>query len=230
MIAALYALFWIAVTVGLYGASDWLYRRCGHRAFVHPVLLPVVVLIVIFEASDLDSAKYLASTQILSTFLAAAVVGLAVPLYRSFHALKENRMAVMVAIAGGSASGVISALVPAWLLHAPEGLIASLLTKSITTPIAVTVAQSVGGIPAVAAAVVIVTGLVAALVGPWLLRFVGVDDPVATGVALGTAGHAIGTAEAVRRSDVMGSAAAFAMIINGLATAVLLPLIAAVVG
>jgi len=218
-------IIWPALTIALFLIADRLYERLGHRAYAHPILLPSVVLIGWFSLMDADLSAYQAATNGFGLLLAAAVVGLAVPLYRSWGAVKANKRAVLAAVAGGSVAGVLSALAPAVILHAPPELVASLGTKSITTPLAVTVVGSIGGVPSVAAAVVVVTGLFAALVGPWLLRAFGVDDDVATGLALGTAGHAIGTAEAVRRSDTMGAAAAFAMTVNGLATAVLLPLV-----
>ncbi|SDE69869.1 LrgB family protein [Kordiimonas lacus] len=216
---------WPAVTALLFVAANWLYGRAGERAYAHPILLPSVALMGWFSLNEDGLMAYVADTQFFHIFLAAAVVGLAVPLYRSWGAVKANKRAVLAAVAGGSIAGVMSALVPAMLLQASPEIIASLGTKSITTPMAVTVAGSIGGVPSIAAAVVVITGLFAALVGPGLLRALGVDDDVATGLALGTAGHAIGTAEAVRLSRTMGAAAAFAMTANGLATAVLLPLV-----
>ncbi|MFC4347609.1 LrgB family protein [Kordiimonas lipolytica] len=218
-------IIWPALTIALFLIADRLYERLGHRAYAHPILLPSVVLIGWFSLLGADLPAYQAATNGFGLLLAAAVVGLAVPLYRSWGAVKANKHAVLAAVAGGSVAGVLSALAPAIILQAPPELVASLSTKSITTPLAVTVVGSIGGVASIAAAVVVVTGLFAALVGPWLLRALGVDDDVATGLALGTAGHAIGTAEAVRRSDTMGAAAAFAMTVNGLATAILLPLV-----
>jgi len=218
-------MIWPIVTVVLFLIADRIYQRLGHRAYAHPILLPSAVLLAWFSVHEAGLEAYLTATDGLGVLLAAAVVGLAVPLFRSWGAVKANKRAVLAAIAGGSISGVMSALLPAILLDAPAALTASLGTKSITTPLAVTVVESIGGVASIAAAVVVVTGLFAALVGPWFMRALGVDDDVATGLALGTAGHAIGTAEAVRLSDTMGAAAAFAMTVNGLATAVLLPLV-----
>lgn len=218
-------ILWPLVTILLFLIADRTHKRLGHRAYAHPILLPSVVLLGWFSVHEAELPAYLVATDGFAVLLAAAVVGLAVPLYRSWGAVKANKRAVLAAIAGGSVSGVLSALLPAIMLDAPAALTASLGTKSITTPLAVTVVEGIGGVPSIAAAVVVVTGLFAALVGPWLLRALGVDDDMATGLALGTAGHAIGTAEAVRLSNTVGAAAAFAMTVNGLATAVLLPFI-----
>ncbi|NVJ97199.1 MAG: LrgB family protein [Alphaproteobacteria bacterium] len=218
-------MIWMAVTALLFVASDALYRAAGRRAYVHPVLLPVTVLVAAHQLGALDLAAYGSATEPFSVMLSVAVVGLAVPLVRNLGVMQQNRAAVLAAIAGGSITGVMTAIVPALLLGTPEGLLASLATKSITTPLAITTAEAIGGVPAIAVGIVLVTGFVVALVGPAVLRMLGVDDETAMGLAIGTAGHGIGTAEAVRLSDAMGGAAALAMTINGLTTALVLPLV-----
>lgn len=216
---------WLPIVAGLYLIADHLYRACGQRAIANPVLLPVILLIASFHVFGGDVRAFETGTRPLMWMLSAAVAALAVPLYRSRHAIRRNKPAIVAAIAGGSITGVGLAIVPALVLEGGSSLGATLATKSITTPIAMAAAESIGGLPPLAAAVVIVTGLFAALVGPPFLRLLGVDDETTLGLALGTAGHAIGTAEAVRLSDGMGAAAAFAMTTNGLATALLLPII-----
>lgn len=215
-------ILWCAATVMLFAVADLMYRRAGRRAWAHPTLVPTAILIVLFSCFDLDFAAYQAGTKVFDLMLTAAVAGLAVPLFKNRKVLAKNRATVIAATAAGSVAGVCSALAIAWGLGAPAELVASVATKSVTTPIAVVAAPSIGGVPAVAAAVVIVTGLVVATFGPPFLRMLGVDDDIGFGVALGTAGHAIGMAEAVWRSDMMGAAAAFSMAVNGLATALLL--------
>ncbi len=216
---------WFAATVLLFGVADFIYRRVGEKAWAHPTLMPTAILILLFSYLDLEFAAYQAGTKVFDLMLGATVAALAVPLFKSREVLVKDKAAVIAATAAGSIAGVCSALLITWMLGAPAELMASVSTKSVTTPIAVVAAPSIGGVPALAAAVVIVTGLVVAIFGPPFLKMLGLDDEVGQGVALGTAGHAIGMAEAVRRSDVMGAAAAFSMAVNGLATALLLPLI-----
>lgn len=216
---------WFVATLGLYAVSDMLHRRAGRKAWAHPVLLPVAVLIAVFSFTDSSLQAYRQGTDMLGLLLMAAVAALALPLYRNARAIRAEAVAVAVALVGGSLAGVGSALaVAVWLKSSPE-LVATLATKSITTPMAVLVSGEIGGMPALAAAVVIVTGLVAAIMGPPFLRLIGVDDDLSMGLSLGTAGHALGMAEAASRSELMGAAAAFAMAANGLATALLLPLV-----
>ncbi|WP_262689927.1 LrgB family protein [Kordiimonas aestuarii] len=216
---------WLLLTMGLFIIADALYRKGGCRAWLHPTMLPTIVLIVLFYLTDLSYVGFVAETHILYAGLLAAVAALAVPLFRNLQVLRAEKAAVIAAITAGSVSGVGTATGIIWLLNGPGGLYASVVTKSVTTPIAVTVADAIGGSQALAAAVVIVTGLSAAICGPWILNRLGVDDEAQMGVALGTAGHAIGMAEAVRRSELMGASAAFAMAANGLATAIVMPLL-----
>lgn len=217
-------LLWLGLTVGLFLIADRIYRHTGGRAWAHPILLPTVVLILVFLAFPKALDAFEQGTHVLYSGLLAAVAALAVPLYRNLGVLQAHKIAITAAIAGGSVTGVGSALGVTLLLGGDAALLASVASKSVTTPIAISVADSIGASAPLAAAIVIVTGLVAAIFGPAILRQLGVEDEVATGLALGTAGHAIGMAEAVRRSEVMGAAAAFAMAANGLATAFLLPI------
>lgn len=216
-------LIWLLVTILLFAVSDYLYSRHGGRVWLHPILLPTTVLMIVFAVFPSQVRAYEAGTNILYAGLLAAVAALAVPLYRNRAVLRRERGAVCAGIVAGSLSGVATA-VAALCLMAPGGkLMGAVVTKSVTTPIAISVAGSIGAPASLAAAIVIVTGLVAAIFGPPLLRRLGVDDDVCMGLALGTAGHAIGMAEAVRQSDLMGATAAFAMAANGLMTALVVP-------
>ncbi|WP_417458154.1 LrgB family protein [Kordiimonas sp.] len=222
---AVMPVLWFFTTITLFALADLLYRRTGGKAWAHPTLMPTLVLILVFTYTDFDFTHYQIGTRIFDLLLGAAVAALAVPLFRSRKVLATEKQAVFAATAAGSLMGVGSALCIALLLRSPADMVASVATKSVTTPIAVVVAPSIGGVPGLAAAVVIVTGLVIAIFGPPFLKMLGIEDDIEKGVALGTAGHAIGMAEAVRRSELMGAAAAFSMASNGLVTALLLPII-----
>lgn len=216
---------WLGVTVLLFALGDWLYRRSGGRVWFHPILLPTVLLVLLFLLKPGLFAAFEQDTNVLYAGLLAAVAALAVPLYRNLGVLRQEKAAVAAAIIGGSVAGVTSALGIIAILSADDALYGAMVSKSVTTPIAISIADGIGASASLSAAIVIVTGLFAAIFGPPILAKCGIDDDVGMGLALGTAGHAIGMAEAVRRSDVMGAAAAFAMAANGLATAVIVPLV-----
>ncbi|WP_417451488.1 LrgB family protein [Kordiimonas sp.] len=216
---------WLVFTVVLFGLADWVYRRCDTPAWLHPTILPTSVLIAAFMLTDLSYENFVADTRVLDMGLLAAVAALSVPLFRNLAVMKAEKTAIMAAIIAGSVTGVGTALGCIYLLDGANSLYASVVTKSVTTPIAVTVAENIGGSAPLAASIVIVTGLMAAIFGPAIIRKLGTDDDILTGIALGTAGHAIGMAEGIRRSELMGAAAAFAMAANGLVTAIVLPLL-----
>ena len=216
-------LWFIAVLVA-YGLADMLFIRSGRKPWLHPVILPAAAGITVIAYFDLPFGMFEQGTHIFHLLLMAAVAALALPLYRNFAAVRKDPAAVIAAIVGGSLAGSGSAVTVAVLLNAPTALSASLASKSVTTPIAILVTEQIGGIPSIAAAIVIVTGLVIAVIGPRVLHLFGIDGDITVGLAMGTAGHGLGMAEAVRRSDLMGAAAAFAMAGNGLVTAVLLPI------
>ncbi|UTW60099.1 LrgB family protein [Kordiimonas sp. SCSIO 12603] len=217
--------FWFLSVCGLYGLADILYRRSGRKHFLHPVMLPTILLVSVLHFTSLEYAVFERATYVFDVLLMAAVAALSVPLYRNFSAIRRNPVAILSALVGGSVAGSGSAVVVALWAKASPDVVTSLYVKSITTPMAVAVVEPLGGIPAISAVVVILTGLIVALIGPSVLRMVGVDHQVAQGIAMGTAGHALGMAESIRHSDLMGAAAAFAMATNGLLTALLLPLL-----
>ncbi len=217
--------FWFFLLVIFYVAADVFYRKMNRKHWFHPVIFPTVALMCLLYFGEYDVTEFEKGTAVFSVLLMAAIAALSVPLYRNFSAIKENPVAVFAALVGGSVAGSGSAVAVGLLLKASPELVSSLYVKSITTPIAVAAVVPLGGIPAISAVVVILTGLVVAITGPYVLRICGVDDDMAVGIAMGTAGHALGMAESIRHSDLMGAAAAFAMATNGLLTAFLLPLL-----
>jgi len=217
------ASLWFVALLAAYGFAEMLFVRLGRRAWSHPVLLPSAACIIAIVYFGLPFSEFEQGTRVFHFLLMAAVAALAIPLYRNIGAIRKDPAAVVAAVVGGSIAGSGSAVAFSILLGGQEALSATLAVKSVTTPIAIIVAEQVGGIPSISAAVVISTGLVIAIAGPWFLRLFGVAGDITVGIAMGTAGHGLGMAEAVRRSELMGAAAAFAMAANGLITAVLLP-------
>ena len=215
---------WFAALLAAYGLAELIFVRMGRKAWLHPVLLPSALCIAAILYFKLPFTEFEQGTRIFHLLLMAAVAALALPLYRNISAIRKDPTAVVAAIVGGSIAGSGSAVVISILLGGQVTLSASLAVKSVTTPIAIIVAEQIGGIPSISAAVVITTGLVIAIAGPKVLRLFGIEGDITVGIAMGTAGHGLGMAEAVRRSELMGAAAAFAMAANGLVTAVLLPI------
>ena len=217
------ALIWLAITVVAYLGALAFARRVNGYPLANPVLVASVPVILAMLATDTPHAVYQEGGEWLLALLGPATVALAIPLFRNWPKVRAAAGPLFLAIGAGSVTAVSTALVTAWALGAETQTLLSLAPKSVTTPIAMGIAQTTHGLPLLAAAIVIVTGVVGAIIGPWLLNRLGIKDAQAHGVALGTAAHGIGTARAFQESEETGTFSGVAMGVNGIATALLLP-------
>lgn len=217
----------LTLTLWAYVGGHWLYRRAGRNPLVNPVLIAVLMLVVLLDVTDTDYRDYFAGAQFVHFLLGPATVALAVPLYRQVQALRRSLPALLVALLVGSVTAALSAVAIAWVLDASRPVLLSLAPKSVTTPVAMGIAEGLGGLPSLTAVLVILTGIIGAALGPLVLDLLRVRDWPARGFALGVASHGIGTAQAFQANEAAGAFASLAMGLNALATAVLLPLLAA---
>jgi predicted murein hydrolase (TIGR00659 family) len=218
------ALLAIAATLAVYAAARWLQRRTG-SVLLHPVLVSIVVLIIALRSMGIAYAAYDRGGRVLTFLLGPAVVALGLPLFRQMEEIGRRGRGVLLSIAAGSAAGALSATAAAALLGASDPVVRTLAARSVTTPIAMSIADRVDGIPALAAAVVILSGILGAVIGPPLLRRIGVRSRTAFGLALGAAAHGVGTARAAEEGEVEAASSGLAIGLMGVATAVLAPLV-----
>jgi putative effector of murein hydrolase len=218
--------FGLALTVAAYLGAGELHRRLGRPALLAPVLVAMVVVSVVLEVLGISYPEYLASVSILTLLLGPATVALALPLLRSGRALLADRAAVLVTlvVTGVVSVGVTVAALLA--LGADDSLVLTTLPRSVTTPVALTVGETIGANTTLAVVLTLVSGVLGATVGPWLLDRVRVSDPRARGFAIGMVSHGIGTSRALVESDVTGGWSSAAMVLNALAMTVALPLVA----
>lgn len=217
-------LFAITVTFVTYFLAQQLYARKPFP-FLSPVLVSIVVLICLLKLIGLDYHTYNRGGKIISFFLGPAVVALGVPLYEQLAEIKRQGLPVLISIIVASVVGVVTAAGTAVLLGASTEVAASLAPKSVTTPIAIGIAEKIGGIPSLTAALVIAAGVLGAVAGPAFLKIIGITDKTAFGLAMGAASHGIGTARAMEEGRLEGAASGLAIGLNGLATAVVTPFI-----
>ncbi len=216
----------LTVTLLAYQGGLWLYERSRRHPLLNPVLLAVLALVALLHLTGTDYRTYFEGAQFVHFLLGPATVALAIPLYRQIHALRRSLAAVLVAIVCGSLTAAASAVGIAWALGASREVLLSLAPKSVTSPIAMGIAEQLGGVPSLTAVFVILTGITGAVLGTWTLNALRVRDWRARGLAVGVAAHGIGTARALQVNEVAGAFAGLAMGLNGVATAVLLPLAA----
>ncbi|WCM89686.1 LrgB family protein [Acidovorax sp. NCPPB 3576] len=221
-------LTWLTLTLLAYLAALWLYRRSGHNPFLLPVLTAVIGIVCVLLALGVPYPVYFEGVQLIHFFIGPATVALAVPLYGQLGKIRQIWRPVAVALLAGSVAAIGSAVLVAWALGGSMQTLMSLAPKSATIPIATAVAERLGGIASLAAVAVAVTGIAGAVMAGPLLRVLGLDgDPVVRGFAVGLTAHAIGTARELQTNATAGSFAALAMALNGIATALLMPVMAA---
>lgn len=217
----------LTVTLCAYVLGYYLYRKCRFNPLVNPVLIAVLVLVSLLLVSETPYSSYFEGAQFVHFMLGPATVALAVPLYRQFHHVRRSAVAVGVALLFGSLTAVLSAVAIAWLLGASRATLLSLAPKSVTTPVAMGIAEQIGGLPSLTAVLVILSGITGAVLGTYTLNLVRVKDWRARGIAMGVASHGIGTARAFTVNEVAGAFSSLAMGLNALATAVLVPVLLA---
>lgn len=213
----------LTLTLLAYLAALALYRRADFHPLANPVMLSVAMLAAVLLTTGMPYEHYFDGAQFVHFLLGPATVALAVPLYAQWPRLKAMAGPLTIALLAGSLTAALSAYAIGALLGASRQSLISLAPKSVTMPIAMAVAEPLGGIPALAAAMVLVTGVLGAVGARYVYRWLGIGDPVVRGFAIGLAAHGIGTARAFQVSEQAGAFAALAMGLNGLLTAVSLP-------
>lgn len=215
-------LFGIGLTLLAYALAQKAYQRTGAILF-NPVFTSIVGIILLLLALDIPYDSYVQGGRFILFLLGPAVVALAVPLYTRRQEILAKKGPILIGIAVGALTSIVTASGLAWLLGGSTEVILSLAPKSVTTPIAIGIVEKIGGIPPLTAGIVVLTGCLGAICGPEFCRLVGIRDPAAMGLAVGTASHGIGTARMLEVDRLGGAVAGLAIGINGLITALLLP-------
>ncbi len=215
----------LTLTLVAYQAGYKVYERARLNPLLNPVLLAVVMLVGILWSTGTPYRTYFEGAQFVHFLLGPATVALAIPLYRQWNLVKASAPALLASISLGSLTAAVSAVVLVKLLGGSETTMISIAPKSVTAPIAMGIAEQLGGLPSLTAVLVVLTGILGAALGPPLLNLLRIRDWAARGLALGTASHGIATARALQINEVAGAFAGLAMGLNAVATAFLLPLL-----
>ena len=223
-------LLWLTATLIAYIGAYTVYQKARFNPLLNPVALAVIVLGLLLAVTDTDYRSYFDGAQFVHFLLGPATVALAVPLYTHFRKVKRAALPMLAALIAGSLTAMVSAVVIALALGGSPQTVASLVPKSVTTPVAMGVAEQIGGLPSLTAVMVILTGIVGAMSAGPLFNLMGIKDWRARGFAIGIASHGIGTARAFQVSEVAGTFAGIAMGLNALLTAILAPLVLGALG
>lgn len=221
--------FLLALTFIVYLLAKILQKRTG-ILLLNPILVSMAVLILFLTTFDISYDTYYEGGQLIEFWLKPAVVALGVPLYLQLESIKKQFIPIIVSQLVGCVVGIVSVVLIAKYTGASEPVIASLAAKSVTTPIAMEVTESLGGIPALTAAIVVCVGIFGALMGFKVLTWGRVGSPIAQGLSMGTASHAVGTSAAMERSTKYGAFASLGLTLNGILTALLTPIVMDLLG
>ncbi len=215
----------LTVTVGAYVVSHWIWRRAKMTPLLNPVLLSIIFIGIFLRFGHIEYRDYFDGAKFIHFLLGPATVALAIPLYRQVRSVIRLLPALGVALLAGAVTAAVSAVGIARVLGASRETVLSLAPKSATTPIAMGVAERIGGLPSLTAVFVILTGIVGSILGLAVLKWVRVTDDRARGFALGVAAHGVGTARAIQVGETAGAFAGLGMSACGVATALLVPLL-----
>jgi len=216
--------FMLTLVMGTFLLGVWIYKR-SKITLLQPLLISMIIIIPFLKITGIEYQTFYHQTRILNFMLGPSVVALGFVLYEQMEHIRGNVVSILTAVFVGSVVGIISVLLVAKLFGADELLMASLAPKSVTTPIAISLAEKNGGVPALTAAFVVICGLFGGLIGPLVLRRLGIKSKIARGLAMGSASHALGTVRALEMGALEGAISGLAIGIMGIMTALLIPLV-----
>ena len=219
----------IALTFSAFAMFKALQKKTGW-VLLNPILLTIAVLILFLKSADVSYETYSEGGELIAFWLKPAVVALGVPLYLQLEMIKKQWLPILLSQLVGCLVGIISVVLIAKGLGATPDVICSLAPKSVTTPIAMEVSNATGGIPSLTAAVVVMVGLFGAVFGFKVLSLGQVKSPIAQGLSMGTATHAVGTSAAMEVGRKYGAYAGLGLTLNGILTSILAPMVLRLLG
>ena len=211
--------FGVALSILAFWAAGKLQKRTG-LVLCNPLLVSILLVIAVLTALKIPYENYSQGGDLINLFLAPATACLAVAIYSRIRILKENWLPILVGCTVGSAVSMGSVWALCRLFHLEEALTVSLVPKSVTTPIAVSVAEAHGGIPSITVVAVLITGVCGSVTAPLLIRLFRVKDPVTAGLAIGACSHALGTSKALELGETEGAMSGLAIGVCGLITVI----------
>lgn len=216
--------FPVLLTLTAFRIGQWCQEKWKKPIF-NPTLIGMILVILFLLATGMDTEVYTAGASKISWLMTPATICLAIPMYEQFRVLKKNLKAIVLGVAAGAVSCLVILLGCGLLLGFDHSIIISLMPKSVTTAIGVPLSELFGGMGAVTTAAIIVTGIVGNMMGVTFCKWFRITDEVAQGVAFGTSAHVIGTSKAGELSGLSGAVSSLSLVVAGLLTAVLFPIL-----
>lgn len=214
----------LPLTIGIYLLSLILYRKV-RVGILHPLTVTIGVIILMLYLSGTSYEEYKQGSELIDFLLGPSVVSLGYILYEQSKYLKGRVVSIMLSLFVGSLIGILSAVGLAYALGAEQAIAYSMEPKSVTTPIAIALSEQSGGIPALTAVVVVISGIIGGVIGPPLFKWLGIQSRIAKGLALGAAAHGVGTSVAIQMGALEGAIGGLAIGIMGVFTSILIPIV-----
>ena len=216
-------IFGLLLTIIFYNLGRFIQRKTGNPIF-NPLLIAIICIIAFLSITKIPYEAYKIGGDSINFFLSPVTVVLAVPLYKQLSLLKKNFIPIIIGITIGCLVSVLSIMALARLFNLNNELIISLLPKSVTTPIGIEISNTLGGITGVTVLAVVITGITGAIIAPIVCKVFRITDPVARGIGIGTASHAVGTSKALEMGETEGAMSSLSIGIAGLITVVIAPI------
>lgn len=214
----------IAFEIGVTIRNKW------RNPLLNPILIATILIIGFLTITRISYDTYKVGGDYISFFLGPVTVLLAVPLYRHIQALKNAWLPILAGIVVGSTVSIVCVIACAKIFGISKTLMLSLIPKSITIPMGSVVSEQIGGIPSITIVSIVITGITGAVTAPLVCRFFRIKNPVAQGVAIGTASHALGTTKAMEIGEVQGAMSSLSIGVAGVVTVFITPMLLKIFG
>ena len=220
--------FALTLVIGTYLAALALYKKT-RISLLNPLLTSIFVIILVLKTMGIEYESFQKGSHLIHFMLGPSVVALGFVLYDQIQYLKGNVISILTSVFVVAIIGIVSVIVIGDLMGADQALIASLQPKSVTTPIAMGIAEKAGGIPSLTAVIVVAVGIFGSIVGPFVMKVLGIESRIAKGLALGASSHGLGTSVAVQIGAIEGALSGLAIGLMGIMTAILVPVISFII-
>ncbi len=217
-------IFIVAIVVLSYYLAKLIFKR-WRIAILNPVLVAIIFVICALKLLDIDYQSFHEGSAVLDFMLGPSVVALGYLLYENIDALRGKIIPTLVSVSVGAFVGISSVIILCRLIGCDDIITLSMQPKSVTAPIAIALCERSGGIASITAVCVVITGVSGSIIAPWLLRALGVKSRTATGLAIGSAAHGVGTAKAIELGAIEGAVSGLAIGLMGVATSLLMPFV-----
>ncbi len=216
-------IFGLFLTIAVYYFSLEVSKKIRNPLF-NPLFITTVLIIVILKVFHIPLEYYDKGGDFVKFFLGPSTVILALPLYRQLHLLKKHFLPIIIGVLVGAFTSLISVFILGKLLHLDFQVLISLLPKSITTPIGISISESYGGLVPLTITAIVITGITGSISAPFVIKFARIKNDVSKGIAIGTASHAVGTSKAIEMGETIGAMSGLAIALAGTFTALIMPI------